>query len=174
MSGYLVIGQRSVYRGDLSVRGRLGSRVEVGDDSIVEGNIVLERDGAQVKIGDRTFVGGKTYVGSAASVTIGDDVLISFDVLVMDHHGHSLDFNRRSSDVLDWGSGCKDWSNVPSSPVHIGDKVWIGARAIVLSGVSIGEGAVVGCGSVVTKDVAPWTVVAGNPARLVRTQDPPR
>ena len=47
-------------------------------------------------------------------------------------------------------------------------KVWIGFNAIILKGVTIGEGAVVGAGSVVTKDVLPWTVVAGNPARLIR------
>ncbi len=54
------------------------------------------------------------------------------------------------------------------SPVHVGDKSWIGFNSIVLKGVTIGEGAVVGAGSVVTKDVSAWTVVAGNPARVIR------
>lgn len=54
------------------------------------------------------------------------------------------------------------------APVKISDKVWIGFNSIILKGVTIGEGAVVGAGSVVTKDVPAWTVVAGNPARIIR------
>ena len=62
----------------------------------------------------------------------------------------------------------KDWSDVPVSPVIIADKVWIGMGAMILPGRIIGEGAVVGAGSVVTRNVEPWTVVAGNPARVIR------
>lgn len=62
----------------------------------------------------------------------------------------------------------KDWSVVKTAPIHINEKVWIGMNAIILKGVTIGEGAIVGAGSVVTKDVPPWTVVAGNPARVVK------
>lgn len=54
-----------------------------------------------------------------------------------------------------------------TKPIMIGDYVWIAAKAIILPGVTIGEGAVVGCGAVVAKDVPPWTVVVGNPARVV-------
>lgn len=53
-------------------------------------------------------------------------------------------------------------------PIHIGDNVWIAANVVILPGVSIGEGAVVGAGSVVTKDVAPFTLVAGNPAHVIK------
>jgi maltose O-acetyltransferase len=56
--------------------------------------------------------------------------------------------------------------------VRIGDRVWIAYRAIILPGVTIGEGAVVGAGSVVTKDVEPYTIVAGNPARVVNKRSP--
>jgi len=62
----------------------------------------------------------------------------------------------------------KDWSVVPTKPIRICDKVWIGMNAIILKGVTIGEGAVVAAGAVVTKDVPPWTVAAGNPARVVK------
>ena len=99
---------------------------------------------------------------------IGDDVLIAFDVLIMDHDSHSLVFDERRNDVQEWMRGKKDWSHVMMVPVIIKDKVWIGARATVLKGVTIGEGAVVGAGSVVVEDVPPWTLVAGNPARVIR------
>ncbi|MBK8021791.1 MAG: hypothetical protein IPK19_10285 [Chloroflexi bacterium] len=54
------------------------------------------------------------------------------------------------------------------APIRICDKAWIGFNAVILKGVTIGEGAIVGAGSVVTKDVPAWTVVAGNPARIIR------
>lgn len=62
----------------------------------------------------------------------------------------------------------KDWSVVKTSPITIKDKVWIGRNVIVLKGVTIGEGAVIGAGAVVTHDVPAYTVVAGNPARIVK------
>ncbi|MDP5158573.1 MAG: hypothetical protein NWQ07_08360 [Flaviramulus sp.] len=62
----------------------------------------------------------------------------------------------------------KDWSNVKSSPIVVKNKVWIGFNSIILKGVIIGEGAIVGAGSVVTIDVPDWTVVAGNPAKVIR------
>lgn len=64
--------------------------------------------------------------------------------------------------------GYKDWIHVKICPVKICNKVWIGFNSIILKGVTIGEGSIVGAGSVVTKDVPPWTIVAGNPARIIR------
>ena len=61
----------------------------------------------------------------------------------------------------------KNWENVKSAPIKIKDKAWIGFNSIILKGVTIGEGAIVGAGSVVTKDVADYTIVAGNPAVVV-------
>ncbi|WP_263358973.1 acyltransferase [Acidicapsa ligni] len=70
--------------------------------------------------------------------------------------------------MRDWYHGKKDWKTVILKPVRICDKSWIGLNAIVLKGVEIGEGAVVAAGSVVTKNVPSWTVVAGNPAKVIR------
>jgi len=86
----------------------------------------------------------------------------------MDHDSHALVFSERKDDVQEWLRGKKDWSHVKMMPVIIKDKVWLGAKVIVLKGVTIGEGAVVGAGSVVVNDVPPWTLVAGNPARVIR------
>ena len=63
----------------------------------------------------------------------------------------------------------KNWDVVNSKPIKICDDAWIGMNCIILKGVTIGEGAIVGAGSVVTKDVPAWTVVAGNPAKVVKT-----
>ncbi len=146
--------------------------VHVGASSSVSGVLVVERAGAGIVVGDRTSIGHGTILDAATGITVGDDVLISFDVLVFDHDSHSLDAEHRSGDVVAWMSGRKDWTHVPSAAVRFGDRCWVGARAIVLKGVTVGEGAVVGAGAVVTRDVEPFTVVAGNPARVIRQLRP--
>lgn len=169
LSENLEIGEGTVISPrNLSLRARDNTRLTVGSDSIIEGSLVIECAGASIRIGNRTFIGGGTTLGSASSIFIGDDVLVSFDVLVMDHDGHSLSFTERSNDTKDWARGEKDWSNVLTQPVRIESKSWLGAKVIVLKGVTIGEGAVVAAGSVVTKNVPAWTLVAGNPARTIR------
>lgn len=145
-----------------------GCVLEIGQDSNLECAITLEKDGASIRIGARTHVGGGTVLAAAREIKIGDDVLIAFGALIMDHASHSLQFSRRKDDVVNWIQGRKDWAGVSMDPVTIGDKSWVGARAIVLKGVNVGEGAIVGAGSVVTRDVSPWTIVAGNPARVIR------
>ena len=152
----------------LSVREPVGCSLTIGSDSNLEASLVFEKAGAQIRIGSRTHVGGGTVVGAAQLIEIGDDVLVAFGVLITDHNSHSLCFAERSNDVREWIQGRKEWSHVPMAPVRICNKVWIGARAIILKGVTIGEGAVVGAGSVVTKDVPDWTIVAGNPALVIR------
>ncbi len=90
----------------------------------------------------------------------------------MDHDSHHPDFAKRRNDVVDWGRGEKDWTHVAMAPVRIEDKVWIGFNAIVLKGVTVGTGSVVAAGAIVTRDVPPWTVVAGAPARVVKELEP--
>jgi acetyltransferase-like isoleucine patch superfamily enzyme len=138
----------------------------VDRDSQIDGVIVCEREQVFIKIGKRTFMNGTII--AAQEVTIGDDVLISWGVTIVDHNSHSIAFSERARDVQDWRLGKKDWSNVKIAPVSISDKTWIGFNAIILKGVSIGEGAIIGAGSVVTKDVPAWTIAAGNPARIIR------
>lgn len=147
------------------------NRLRVGCQSIVSANIGFERPGAAVLVGDRTFV-GRCNLAVAQSVEIGDDVLISWSVTIVDHNSHSIQFSRRASDVQRWLVGQKDWTHVTVAPVRISNKAWIGFGASILKGVTVGEGAIVGAGAVVTRDVEPWTIVAGNPARVVRVLPP--
>lgn len=169
LAGRISIGAgTNVSSAKLSAREPAGCSLTIGSESNIECALVFEKDEAQIRIGSRTHAGSGTIVAAAQSIEIGDDVLIAFDALITDHNSHSLAFAERRRDVRDWISGRKDWSRVPMAAVKIGNKAWIGARAIILKGVAIGEGAVVGAGSVVAKDVPAWTIVAGNPARVIR------
>jgi len=124
--------------------------------------------GARIVVGSRSYIAANTKLDCAALIEIGDDVLIAYDVLITDHDSHAVGFIHRGNDVCDALQGRKDWTSVKRAPVIIGSKSWIGTRAIILKGVRIGEGAIVAAGAVVTRDVASWTIVAGNPARVVR------
>lgn len=146
---------------------------EIGEGSMFAGTIAADRPEAEVRIGRNTFFGGSMLV-CAASITIGDDVLVSWGCTIVDHGSHAVDWAERAGDVRAWYGGEKDWTHVRIAPVTIGDKAWLGFNVIVLPGVTIGEGAVVGAGSVVTRDVPAWTVVAGNPAREIRRLEPSR
>jgi acetyltransferase-like isoleucine patch superfamily enzyme len=150
------------------IRGGKGSVLKVGPNSIIHGTLSFEKIGSTISIGKETFI-GKSNLVTASSIDIGDNVLISWGVSIVDHNSHSLVYAERSQDILDWQQGKKDWSNVISTPIRIHDGAWIGFNAIILKGVTIGQGAIVGAGAVVTKDVPPWTIVGGNPAKVIRT-----
>jgi acetyltransferase-like isoleucine patch superfamily enzyme len=109
-------------------------------------------NGRKVQLGERNVINfGCLFDGRRYRITTGRDVSIGPEasILTLGHDPQSPDFALRGGDVA------------------IGDRVWIGYRALVLPGVSIGEGAVVAAGAVVTKSVEPYTIVGGNPARLI-------
>lgn len=166
------IGARSAVRLDRVSR-TPGCRLEVGSDCIINTRISFDRSQASFTCGDRCYI-GTSHIVSAAAIDLGDDVVISWGVTIVDHNSHALDWSKRARDVLDWGRGEKNWSDVTIAPVKIQDKVWIGFNAIILKGVTIGEGAIVAAGAVVTKDVPAYSVVAGNPARIIRTLTEPQ
>lgn len=105
---------------------------------------------AVVRIGNQSSIGDRTQIHACRLVEIGKRVLISWDVNILENNYHAKS----------------------RGPVKIEDDVWVACRAIILSGVTIGRGAIVGAGAVVTKDVPPHTVVAGNPARVIRKVTP--
>lgn len=122
-------------------------------------NVNIEK-GAQfssdVSLGDNSGIGVNALISS--QVTIGNDVMMGPDCIILTSN-HGMD----RKDIPMW----QQPSSKPK-PVIIEDDVWIGARVIILPGVHIGCGSVIGAGSVVTKDIAPGSVVAGNPAKLIR------
>jgi acetyltransferase-like isoleucine patch superfamily enzyme len=120
--------------------------------------LFADRPGAVVKIGAHSRVYG-TCIHAFASIEIGRNCLIAGNCQIMDASGHELCF----ADV-DERAGSKD----AGRPIVIEDSVWLGTGTIVMPGVRIGRGSVVGAGSVVTRDIPPLCLAAGNPARVIR------
>ena len=113
-------------------------------------------DGRQISIGDRSMIGEGSIISSADAVIIGDDVLMAPQVhIYTTNHGTALGQPMRMQPH-------------EFAPVKIGNDVWIGARAIILPGVTIGDGAVIAAGAVVTKDVPSLAIVGGVPARVIK------
>jgi acetyltransferase-like isoleucine patch superfamily enzyme len=142
------------------IQGR--GKIIVGDDFSIYGKIVIlfalrYSETPQLVIGDRTSIGHQASFAIGKGITIGNDCLIGNEVILFDSPGHPTNPVLRLQHLAAPSEAVK--------PIFIGDNVWIGQRSIVYPGVSIGKGAVVTAGSVVMNDVAPETIVAGNPAR---------
>ena len=152
------------------------ARIEAARDLFAEGSgpaIVLSpfniQYGRHVKLGSWTFVNyGATFL-DANMITLGDFVAVAPNVqFITDTHPVRPEerfLPPLEGDTLPFRVGSY------ALPIIVGDYAWIGAGAIILPGVTIGKGAVVGAGSVVTKDVAPRMIAAGNPARELRSVD---
>ncbi|MWV48069.1 acetyltransferase [Rathayibacter sp. VKM Ac-2803] len=110
-----------------------------------------------VSVGRNLYINRGTLITARTSISIGDDCLIGPYVIINsgDHK-----FDSRRDLISDQGHR--------SAPISIGNDVWVGAHASILKGVTIGNGAVVAAGAVVTSDVAPFTVVAGTPAKFIK------
>lgn len=138
--------------------------IVVGDNVWLDGKISITfaarfSDHPTLEIGDNTGIGHGCVFSIGKLISIGSNCNLSGDVLVMDSNGHDTDPTPR-------------WAMMPPlpediRPVYIRDGVWIGRRCIIFPGVKIGEGSVVSAGSVVRTHVPPYSVVAGNPAKVM-------
>jgi acetyltransferase-like isoleucine patch superfamily enzyme len=137
--------------------------VVIGEHSLIQGPLRITGDGNPshlLSIGAYTIISGPLHVDIGAAVQIGWCVRIGHDVSLLTVSHELGDKTLRSGTRI-------------FAPITIGNGVWLASRTTVLPGVTIGDGAVVAAGAVVTRDVAPNTLVAGVPARLVRVIDDP-
>lgn len=168
------LGAQTWFNGRPYVVRHAGSRIQLGEqvccNSSLRSNplgnarpVTLRtlRAGAEIIL-DR-FVGvSGCSICAAASIRIGEGTFVGADAMVFDNDFHSPEGEFR------WGDAAPD----NPKPIVIGRGVFIGARALVLKGVTIGDRAVIGAGAVVTKDVPPQHTAVGNPARLLSAQNP--
>lgn len=149
------------------------SLITIGENTVICRLLAVFPYGGKIEIGKNCYIGEGTRIRSANSIKIGNEVIISDDVNIYDTDAHSLNYALRYKEFVEvviLNNQIKDANDVDiqSAPVVIEDHVWIGFNVAILKGVTIGKGAIIGAGSVVTKDVEPFTVVAGNPAKIIK------
>ena len=140
------------------------SKIFIGDDCLINGRLVTETSESKIEIDNNVFIGGNTIIDCLSKIKISDNVLISYECILSDHDSHSIDSSKRINDLKRFQSNAMIWEDVDTKKIIIEKNAWIGMRSIILKGVTIGEGSIVAAGSVVTKDVPSYTLVAGNPA----------
>ena len=126
---------------------------------IIQPNLLMLTPHAHLILGDNVGISGST-ISASNSITIGNNVLIGSGCVICDSDAHPIHPADR-----------QDHKKTHSKPIVIEDDVFIGARCIVLKGVTIGKGSVIGAGSVVTKDVPTMCIYAGNPAVLIKKME---
>ena len=139
-------------------------RVSLGNRVSLEHGIYFNAAGAHapgiaISLGDGTFVGSGCEFNAIQGISIGANCLIASGCRFIDHN-HGIQSGKLMK-----------LQEETSSPIQVGTDVWIGANCIVLKGVSIGDGAIVAAGSVVTKSVASYTIVAGVPAQFIKSRE---
>ncbi len=135
-------------------------RLVIGNHVVINRFSHISAKGSQVRIEDYSYIGYNNWIGGQGSITIGHNFISGMNLVMVssnhDYYNVSIPYHRGEEIEGD---------------ILVGDSVWIGANSVVLPGISIGSGAVVAAGSIVTKDVPPHVVVAGNPAEVVKQID---
>jgi acetyltransferase-like isoleucine patch superfamily enzyme len=148
-------------------------KIRIGSNSRIMGQIFLFDSDGEVVIGSDCFIGPGSKIWSAKRISIGDRVLIAHNVNIIDNISHPLDARLRYEENSNFvNTGIHSHVDIKASEIIIDDDVWIGFNCSIMRGVKIGKGAIIGSCSLVTKDIAPWTVNVGNPLRCIRQLDP--
>ena len=147
-------------------------RIEIGENCQISGLLLVYAHGGYIKIGNHCSLSPYSRIISVKRVEIGNRVLIAHNVNIIDNISHPFDADLRHEDfVLSYRTGMREY-DIKAAEIIIEDDVWIGFNSAIMRGVRIGRGAIIGAGSIVTKDVKPWTVNVGNPLRCVRELEP--
>jgi acetyltransferase-like isoleucine patch superfamily enzyme len=156
-------------------RSRVSRAIEIGSGSSIYLGVMFDLgEEARVRIGDYVLMNGARVICDS-EIIIGDYSLISWNVVMMDTPRLPLEPTKRRAELkrlCETRSSAFQPSGPAARPIRIGKNVWIGFDCCLLPGIEIGDGAVVGARSVVNSDIAPFTVVAGNPARTIRQLQP--
>lgn len=161
-SGPSLILEDGVHINALSREGvSLGSNVTIAKSSVLICTGVISNKGCGIRIGDYSAVGAQSFLGGQGGIQVGANVIMGAGVRVFSEN-HNYD--DPTIPIRKQGER--------RARVFIEDDCWVGASAIVLAGVRVGEGSVVAAGAVVTRDVPPYSVVAGVPARVIKSRRP--
>ena len=145
----------------------------IGDGSHIAGELLVLPYGGKITIGHHVYIGAgsRIWSGSEEGISIEDDVLISHNVTIIDSDSHEIDNIERMEShrkILKYGHP-KQNPGVKVSPIKIKKHAWISYNCSILKGITIGEGSIIGAGSVVTKDIPDYVLAAGNPAKVIKS-----
>lgn len=156
LPGIKIGSKTHVYRG-ATIETRHGGSITIGKEGEILDGVLLLSYGGNIRIGDYCSINPYTIVYGHGGVTIGNNVLIAGHTMIIPAN-HI--FSDRNTPIGRQGCTTKG--------IYIEDDVWIGHACSILDGVTIGKGAVIGAGSVVTKDIPPYSIALGNPAQVVK------
>lgn len=122
--------------------------------SIGPGVNIIAKSKAEIHIGDSTYFTSDSHIEAVESIVIGANCAISWGVTIIDSDHHEIEIEGKSAEV--------------TQPVKIGDHVWVGCNATILKGTVIGDNSIVAAGSVVKGEFPPNSLIAGNPAKVIR------
>ncbi|MBK0380649.1 acyltransferase [Mucilaginibacter segetis] len=143
--------------------------ISIGNNSWIKGELLTWKHGGEISIGENCFIGDFAKIWSSVKVSIGNNVLISHGVNIHDNISHPLNSIERHQDFLHVRKiGLQDNVNISEAEIIIEDDAWVGFNATIFKGVTVGKGAIIGANTVITKDVPPFAVVVGNPARIIK------
>lgn len=151
-------GKGSIIRRNARLDLNAGNKLIIGDRTIIENHVILNNGIGDIEIGNNTMITSRGMI--LGPVLIGNNVVLGIGSQVL---GLTHDYEDIEKPIKDQG--------VSGTKVIIEDDVWIGGNCVIIQGIKIGKHSLVAAGSVVTKDVEPYTIVAGNPARPIKKYD---
>lgn len=164
--GYIEVGQNFIAQDHCEINGLsqkgliFGDKVTVGSYAIIRPtNLYGGEAGVGLKVGNNSSIGPYSYIGCSGYIEIGENVMMSPRVSIYSENHNFVDVDKS---MIEQG--------VTRSFVKIEDDCWIAANSIILAGVTVGKGSIVAAGSVVTKDVPPYSIVGGNPAKIIKSR----
>lgn len=136
----------------------VSARCAYNSGNITGGVFLRTTRTGSINIGEDVCLNGTSII-SEISVTLGNRIMIGANTVIMDTNSHNIPFENR----------LKRWDKIARKPVVIEDDVWIGASCFIMKGVRVGKGSIIAAGSVVTKNVEPFSIYGGNPAVFIKT-----
>jgi len=165
-ASYIHVGKNFIAQDHCEINGLsqkglvFGDKVTIGSYAIIRPtNLYGGEAGVGLKVGNNSSIGPYSYIGCSGYIEIGDNVMMSPRVSI---YSENHNFSETDRPMIEQG--------VTRSFVIIEDDCWIAANAVILAGVTVGKGSVIAAGSIVTKDIPPYSIFGGNPARIIKSR----
>ena len=155
--GNILVGEKCRISRQVIIRANTDKQpgIDIANDVCVQENVLINANRGFVSIGHGSWIGPCSVISGNGGVDIGKNVMIASHCAI---NTVSHNYCRTDIPMRDQGLNCE--------PVLIGDDVWIGIGAIILQGIQIGRGSIIGAGAVVTRDIPPYSIAMGTPARV--------